>query len=103
MVSSAKKKEETINFVEKFLNNMLKQDIVSRVAWVTRAEPLVDLRDVAIGYVIGVTLERFERYGLINEILDGSKMDSEDYRNLMAIFKKKLPKIIEKVEKEFHE
>jgi hypothetical protein len=98
-----KKKRETKEYVEQFLDKMLKEDIVSRVAWVMNAVPLSDLRDVAVGYVIGITFGYLERYGLINEILDGSKLDSEDYRNTMAVFKKTLPKIVEKVEKEYCE
>jgi len=103
MADKTKKREENKQFIESLLNNMLKEDIIDRLAWVVRAVPLSDLRDVALGYVIGVTFERLERHGLISEILDGSKLVSEDYRNLMAALDEKLPKIVEKVENEFRE
>jgi len=103
MKNDEKKREDVKTFVEKFLDSVLKGDIVSRVGWVMQIVPLSDLRDVAIGYVIGVTFERLEKYGLISEILDGSKLISEDYSNTMAVFKEKLPQIIEKIEKEFSE
>jgi hypothetical protein len=103
MAEEAKKREEVKQFVEKFLNNMLETDILSSIDWVIQAVPLSDLRDVAIGYIIGVTFERLRSYGEISEILDGSKLVSDDYRNVMAVFREKLPKIIEKVEKEYCE
>lgn len=103
MKNDTKKREDVKGFVEKLFDNMLKGDIVTRLGWVTQVVPLSDLRDVAIGYVIGVTLERLKNYGLISEILDGSKLISEDYDNTMAVFKEKLPQIIEKIEKEFSE
>lgn len=103
MADEKKKREENKQLIEKFLDNMLKGDIINRIVWVARAVPLADLRDVAIGYVIGTAFERLEKIGLISEILNGSELVSEDYDNLMAVFKEKLPKIIEKVEKEFCE
>lgn len=103
MADEIKKREENKQFIESVLDNMLKEDIISRLAWVVKAVPLSDLRDVALGFVIGVTFERLERYGLISEILDGSKLVSEDYHNLMVALSEKLPKIVEKVENEFRE
>lgn len=103
MADEAKKRKEIKQFIESLLDNMLKEDIINRLAWVIRSVPLSDLRDVAIGYVIGTAFGKLERYGLISEILDGSKLVSEDYRNFWAAFNEKLPKIIEKVEKEFCE
>lgn len=103
MADKAKKRKETKQFIDSLLDNMLEEDIISQLAWVIRSFPLSDLRDVAIGYVIGTTFQRLERYGLISEILNGSKLGSEDYRMFWAAFNERLPKIIEKVEKEFCE
>lgn len=103
MTDEKKKIEENKQFIESLLDSMLKGNIINRLAWVIRAVPLSDLRDVAIGYVIGVAFERLERRGLISEILDGSELVEEDYRNLMAALNEKLPKIVEKVEKQFCE
>lgn len=99
MVHKDKKKEEIRQFAEKFLNQMLEGDLVNRVAWVMNAFPLSDLRDVALGYVIGVTMDRFETVRAFNKIFDGRKPVSEDYNALMVVFQEKLPKIIEKIEK----
>lgn len=103
MSDDVKKREENRQSIEKFLENMLEGDIISRIAWVSRAAPLSDLRDVAIGYVIGRVLERHESFGQILELLDGSKLVSEDYQNLYAVIIEKLPKLIEKLEREFCE
>lgn len=61
--------------------------------------PLADLRDIAVGYVIGQTILRAE----ILEVLDDRELTSETYSDVMAVFREKLPKIAEKVEKEFCE
>lgn len=103
MADDIKKREENKKFIKSLLDNILKGDIISRLAWVVRAVPLSDLRDVAVGYVIGVAFERLERHGLISEILDGSELVSEDHHNLMVALDEKLPKIVEKVENEFSE
>jgi hypothetical protein len=99
----SKSKDEIKQFAEEFLEKLNEQELVKQVAWVIEAFPLSDLRDVAIGYVIGLTVDRFESIRAFQEIFDDRKRLSQDYDVLMAVFKEKLPKIIEKIEKEFCE
>jgi len=103
MGDKAKRIEENKEIMEKTVDKMLEDEIINRIAWVLRLAPLSDLRDVAIGYVVATAFQRLERIGLISEIINGSELVSEDYQNLLAILREKLPKICEKVEKEFCE
>ena len=103
MADEKKKREKNKQLIEKFLDNMLKGDIINRIVWVARAVPLADLRDVAIGFIIGTVIGRLEKIGLISEIINGSKLDQKDYENLGRALAERLPRIIEKVEREFCE
>lgn len=103
MSDEVKEREKIRQMMEGFLESMLEIDIINRIAWVSKAVPLSDLRDVAIGYVIGMAFERLESYGQFVELLVGNKLVSEDYQNLYAVINEKLPKFIEKVERDFCE
>ncbi len=97
MTRTKGKYENAEKFVETFLDGWLEQDIIPHIAWVMKAVPLADLRDVAVGYVIGQTLIRAE----IGEILDDRELTSKTYSGIMEVFKDRLPRIVAKVEKEF--
>jgi hypothetical protein len=85
------------------LETITKGELVELVGWVLEAFPLSDLRDVAVGFVIGVTMDQFWNFQTAREAIKGRKPDSEDYNFLMEVFKERLPDIIEKIEKEFCE
>jgi len=101
MTKRTKKKVEVRKFVETFLDAVLKEDILSQISWVTFAYPLSDVRDVALGFIIGLTLGKYEGHCYLDELLDGSELTVKDIDVVMEVFHEKLPEIIDKIEKEF--
>jgi hypothetical protein len=51
-------KEDAKSIIGKFLDNVLKSKIIGNIAWVGGIAPLSDIRDVALGYIIGETMAR---------------------------------------------
>lgn len=94
-------KDDARKFVEGQIDKFIKGDILSHIQWVAYAYPLSDLRDVALGYVVGLIFGKYEGHCLLTEISEGSRLQIRDTDVVMRVFKEKLPEIIDKIEKEF--
>lgn len=79
---------------------MLEGDIVQYVAWATQIVPLSDVRDIALGYVIG---EAMARHSVWFVLIGNHKRTAKDMDELMAVFKERLPEIVNKIDKELGE
>ena len=101
MTEKKKRRNEARKFVEHLLDTALKGNVFDQIRWVAFAYPLSDFRDVALGYVIGLTLGKYEGHCYLDEILEGSKFTVRDLDVVMEVFHEKLPEIIVKLEKEF--
>jgi hypothetical protein len=102
-VSKAPEKEidDAKKFVENKLDNFLKENALNHVNWVIHSYPLADLRDVALGYIIGIIEGTYAAHCLLNEISNGSELKVKNMDVVMKVIDDNLPKIIEKIEKEF--
>jgi hypothetical protein len=89
-------KDTMVNFLDDLLS---KGTIVEYVSWVLGIVPLCDVRDVALGYVIGETMNR---YSVLIK-LSGHEKTAEDFEKLLKVFREKLPRIAEKIEAELGE
>jgi len=102
MTKGKKKKVKVREFADGFLDSLLKGDVLNQIRWVTNAYPLSDLRDVAVGYIIGATTMKLYDYGGIKAIIDDAEFTSKDFDIVMQqVFREKLPEIIDKIEKDF--
>jgi hypothetical protein len=105
MTEEEKRKDNTREFIERLLNNYLKVDIFDHIKFVKKEYPLVDMRDVCLGYVIGVVAGKYECHC----VLKGIKSDNSDTSTkkdiaiVMKALHEYLPRIIDKIETEFCE
>ena len=104
MTDEEKRREDTKEFIERLLNNYLKVDIFDHISFVKKQYPLVDMRDVCLGYVIGIIAGKYECHCVLNGISNNSDAGTEkDIDIVMKALYENLPRIIEKIEKEFCE
>jgi hypothetical protein len=82
--------------VERFLDDYLDGDILPRIGWILAKAPLSDIRDVALGYVIGEALAKIHAIGILTGPYPSDKVMSE----VIEMLKLRIPKILEKVERE---
>jgi len=100
MAENAKEKEYSRKYVEGLLEKFLKMDVLDNIDWIRHANPLSDLRDVALGYVIGLILGKYECNCLLDEIRNGTELKVKNVDIVMKVLNEKLPDIIDKIEKE---
>jgi hypothetical protein len=74
------------------LDDAFKGKILGNTSWVIRIVPLCDLRDVALGYVIGETMDK---HSLLFELEHNREQTPEDFEKLIMAFKEKLPNIVQ--------
>lgn len=84
--------------VKDFLDNYLKGDIIPRITWISRVAPLSDMRDIALGYIVGEALAKIHATGL----LVGPYPTDEVMSEIIGMLKQRLPKIVEKIEMELN-
>ena len=85
-------------YIESEIDRMVQEEIVGDVEWVQEETPISSLRDLALGYMIGLLR------GLISMI--GAAKTTEDYEEVEriahSIVKRRLPDIIKRIEKELN-
>jgi hypothetical protein len=88
--------EEWRDYIESEIDRMLQEQIVGDVEWVQKEAVVSSLRDLALGYMIGLLR------GLILGI--GAARTTEDYeeveRKAQVIIKRRIPDIIKRIEEE---
>lgn len=84
--------------VENFFDNYLKGDIIPRITWISRAAPLSDMRDIALGYIVGEALAKIHATGL----LVGPYPTDEVMSEVIGMLKRRLPELVEKIEIELN-
>lgn len=87
-------------YVESAIDDMIqKVEIVSGIEWVQGEIPISSLRDLALGYVIAM----WETF-IVSTILlrTEKKCSNEDMTIIRGIVRRRLPEIVEKIEKELH-
>ena len=101
MTEEEKRRENTREFIERLLNNYLKVDIFDHIKFVKKEYPLADMRDVCLGYVLGIVSGKYECHCILNGISNGSDTKIKDIDIVMKTLYENLPKIVDKIEKEF--
>lgn len=85
-------------YIESEIDRMVREEIVKDVKWVQEEIPISSLRDLALGYMIGLLR------GVV--VLSGARATDKEYKELdktaHAIIKRRLPEIIEKIERELN-
>jgi len=90
--------EELRGYIESEIDRMVQEQIVGDVEWVQEETLISSLRDLALGYMIGLLR------GLISMI--GAAKTTEDYEEVErithSIIKRRLPGIIKRIENELN-
>jgi hypothetical protein len=101
MIDETKRKDDARKFMKRVLRNYLKEDIFSHIKIIKKEYPLADMRDVCLGYVLGIALGKYECHCVLEGIRNGSDGSIKDVDVVMEVLGDYLPRIVEKIEKEF--
>jgi len=88
--------DETRGYVESGIDNLLNVEIIESTRWLAAEFPHKNLKDLAIGYVVGALLLKGQAMVLIHQ----GNITDEDISQILAIIKRRFPEIIEKIERE---
>jgi len=94
--------ESTRGFIELFWDDLLKEDILDDIQWIPAAIPISSMRELAIGYAIGFFAATSSSIGGIVESKKHEKLKKGFEKLLWAMIKRRLPEIVEKVERELN-
>lgn len=85
-------------YIESEIDRMVQEEIVEDVEWVQEEIPVSSLRDLALGYMIGLL-----RGVVVMVAAARTEVEyNEAEKTARAIIKRRLPEIIEKIERELH-
>ena len=101
MTEEEKRRADARKFAKHLLDSFLKADIFDHVDFVKKAYPLADMRDVGLGYVIGMVAAKYECHCILSGLSKGSDTEIKDVDVVMKVLYENLPKIIDKLEKIF--
>ena len=89
--------EETRGVIEKMMDESFRNEILPDIEWLRNELPVSSLRDLALGHVVGHTQA-------ISSALvgtrQGGKFTPKDIEEIKAMIKRRLPEVMEKIERE---
>lgn len=91
-------KEETRGYVETGIDILLDVEIVEATRWLTEEIPHTSLKDLAVGYVVGAAFFKGQSMALAMQ----GNITNEDKAQIVTIVKRRLPEILQKIERELH-
>ena len=90
-------KEEIKVKIENLLNDCTKQNLVRDLRWILHAIPLCDIRDVAIGYIVGIIMDKVP---LLYVLEENDSPTEKEMIEIIEIIQQRLPNILDKIEKD---
>ena len=91
--------ERARGYLESAIDELIQQtEIIPSIQWVQQELPISSLRDLVLGYAIG-SLETLLR-GVVK--LSRGGCSEEDLRTIDGMLKRRLPEIVEKIERELN-
>ena len=87
-------------YIESRLDKYIKAEMVSDVEWVRQEIPVSSTRDLALGYAIGTLYMTSATTAMIGS--KDSKLLDEDDEIIITMIKRRLPEIIERIERELN-
>ena len=88
--------EKTRGFIEKGIDHIIQEEVFRYVEWIRHEIPISKLGEVMIGYLVG-TIEAFAEACLVMAKIEVTEKEDEEIR---TIIKRRLPEIVEKIERE---
>lgn len=93
--------EAVRGYIEKQIDNAMREEVFQYVEWVQNEIPISSLRDSMIGYLVGALQVLAESSALFVMRRRGRTTEEED-REIRLIIKRRLPEIVEKIERELN-
>ena len=96
--------EKTRGFIESMMDEGMStvEDAFAEVGWVRQEIPISSLRDLVIGYAIGV----LRSGGVLMATIKPKHISNKEYKEIEKkideIIRRRLPELIEKIERELH-
>ena len=91
-------------FVERNLDRILQQEVVPLFAWIGHETTISSLRDMGIGFVVGVMQSLAEVSCLVGRKKEFTEREeTEEDKEIRALIKRRLPEIVEKIDLELGE
>lgn len=92
--------DATRGFVESMIDRAMMADILPDVEWIGQQIPISSLRDLALGYFAGLS----DAYSHAISTLDrnGIIPSEEDKQTIRGMIRRRLPEIVEKIERELN-
>ena len=91
--------ERTRSYIESKMDMVLeKSPSLPYVEWVQKEVPISSLRDLALGCDIGMLTS----HAIVTVRFETGRCSLEDLSTIREMVKRRLPKIVEKIERELH-
>ena len=89
--------KKTRGYLESVMDEIIQEEVFPSVEWVQQEMPISSVRDLTLGYVIGL----LETLAIVSvRIRTRAVLSKEDNRIIKTMLKRRLPEIIEKIERE---
>ncbi|UCC28165.1 MAG: hypothetical protein JSW29_01580 [Candidatus Bathyarchaeota archaeon] len=92
-------KEKTRCAIEEMLDSIIKSDKVDRIKWINREFPVRSMRDLVLGHLIG---ELTTRTLFLLNLSEKRDFTDQDEKDTSSMIKRRLPELVEKIEKELN-
>ena len=89
--------EKMRGYIESTLDNFLQTEIVSDVEWIQNEIPISSLRDLALGHIVAL-LHTFASNTILFRTYQKPSKEDEDAIRIMV--KRRLPDLVEKINRE---
>lgn len=90
--------KEARGFIEKAIDGLIKTEITQSIRWLQDVLPIKSFEDLSLGWFIG-SIGRFARDVII---MEAGEITAEDESEIQGILKRRLPEIMDKIERELH-
>ena len=90
--------ETTRGIIESQIDTMLNNQIIPEIAWIQNEMPVSSLKDFAIGYVMGAIKAAAISFAAMRAKPTDTLAEAENA--IMKIIRRRLPEIVERVNKE---
>lgn len=89
----------TRGYIESVMDDILKEDVLKDIEWTEKEIPISSMKDLVIGYLCGI----LDAFAVLTASTRARKGVTEnDMNEIRGMVKRRLPEIVQKVERELH-
>ena len=94
--------DETRGFIESTVDEILGEEVVPEIEWIREEIPISSFRDILLGYLIGLLSATSTLFAYLRPKRISREKEEKIDETIRTMIKRRLPEIVEKINKELN-